>query len=206
MRSALYTALVSGWLAAGCANPINAIHYNYYLGQGHAASAAGDYAQAKVFFSRALINAQIGNLGPKDEARALYNYGLAVGYLCEYELAQQSFVEALRLEEEAEGPDGGVAVMRLFELARLEYDHENYAEAARWYDRALPLAQKVGADGTDPIAFANELDRDATALEKSGDPARAAAAREQSAQLREQHPGAYAHFVPKTYPKDCAKS
>jgi tetratricopeptide (TPR) repeat protein len=199
-------ALALAWLATGCANPMNAIHYNDYLDRGNAALNAGDYPDAKIAFSRAVINARIGNLGPKDEARALYNYGLAVGMLCEYELSKQSFVDALRLEEQAEGPDGGMSVMRLFELARLEYDHGNYGDSARWYARALPLAQKVGADGSDPIAFANELDRYASALEKSGDPAGAAAARQQSALLREQHPGAEPHFVARTYPTKCASS
>lgn len=205
MRAPVKVAVLLGWLAAGCANPMNAYHYDEYLACGLTAADAGEWQQAKVCYSRAVINARIGYLGPKDEARALYNYGLAVGMLCEYDLAKESFVEALRLEEEAEGPDGGMAVMRLFELARLEYDHDDYAESARWYARALPLASKIGADGTDPVAFANELDRYATALERSGDPAGAAAARAQSALLREQHPGAEARFVAKTYPKECAK-
>src|SRR5262249_55011513 len=165
---------VLGWLGGGCANPMNVVHYDDYLACGLAASKAGDDNRAAMCYSRAVVNARIGHLGPKEESCALYNYGRAVGMLCEYELARDSFVEALRLEEEVEGPNGGFSSMRIFELARLNLDTGHDDQAVIWYERGIPLARSMAVDRSDPIGFANELDDFATALEHAGDSARAA--------------------------------
>lgn len=192
--------------AAGCYNPVDALFYDYDSDQGHDAEHAGDHATARSFYWRAYVNASMGHLGPKAESAALYNYARMTGMLCDFEHAHRSLEGALELEEQAEGPDGGLTSMRLYELARLCFDHQKYAEAARWYDRAIPLTRKAGFERSDPIGFANELDRYATALDETGDSARAAELRAESAHLHELHPGAMAFFVPDHYPSDCPKS
>jgi len=199
-------AIVFGSLAAGCANPMNVIHYDDYLACGLAASRAGDYDRAAMCYSRAVMNARTGRLGPKDESRALYNYAIAVGMLCYHDLARDSFVEALRLEEEAEGPNGGSSSLRIFELARLNLDTGHYDQAVIWYERGIPLARSMAVDRSDPIGFANELDDFATALEHTSDSARAAELHKESAALRAEHPGALATFPARRYPTQCAKS
>jgi tetratricopeptide (TPR) repeat protein len=200
----LFAALATSAMA--CFNPVNAVTYDRYFEAGAAAADAGDLPQAKIFYSRAVINAQIGFLGPKAEAAALYNYGRVVGKMCEYDNARSSFERALVLEEQAEGPDSGFSSMRLFELARLSVDNEKYSDAVGWYARAIALTRKMGADRGDPIAFANELDGFATALEHTGDLAQAAELRRESAQIRADHPGMLPGFVAEHYPKECPKT
>ncbi len=189
--------------AVACFNPVNAVTYERYFDAGAAAADAGNLPQAKIFYSRAVINAQIGVLGPKAESAALYNYGRVVGRMCEYDNARSSLERALVLEEEAEGPDGGFSSMRLFELARLNLGNEKYPDAVGWYTRGITLTRTAGVDRGDPIAFANELDDFATALEHTGDTAQAVELRKESAQIRADHPGMLPGFVAEHYPKEC---
>jgi tetratricopeptide (TPR) repeat protein len=192
----------------GCYSPVDAVFYDYDSDQGHYAENAGHLEEARSFYWRAYVNANAGHLGPKAESNALYNYGRIAGLLCDFEHARKSLEGALELEERAEGPNGGLSGNRMFELARLNLDHAKYAEAVYWYDRAIPLARKSGFDrgSGDPIGFANELDRYASALEQTGDSARAAELRAESAKLHELHPGAEAYYVYDHYPSDCGPS
>jgi tetratricopeptide (TPR) repeat protein len=200
----------AAWLAGlallaslqGCASALNAATYRRYYAAATESEQAGDLQQAKIFWSRALINAQLGDLGPDAESAALYNYARVVGQLCEPDLARTSFRRALELTEQQHGPGGQYASLRLFELARLECDQGNPRECAAWYDRAVPLVRAHEAQG-DPIAFANELDRYAGALEQVGAGERAAALRAESAALRAANPTATARFVPARYPAPC---
>jgi len=195
-----------GALLAGCANPLNAYNYWHYFDCGLSASRAGDHDTAAKCFSRAAVNARVGWLGPEAESAALYDYGRAAGQLCAYDAARRSFERALELEESLDEQHPVHLGQRLFELARLSFDTGQYAEAVRWYERGFPVVRKLAADRADPIAFADELDDFATALEHTGDFGRAAAQRQESALIRADHPGALAGFAAEHYPKDCAKS
>jgi tetratricopeptide (TPR) repeat protein len=194
--------------AAGCSNPLGINGYNYdrFLDYGHEAEQAGNLKAARYDYGHAWGISQVGRLGAKDEARALYELGRVEGQLCDFDESKKHLLQALELEEQVEGPGGGWSLLRLFELARLHFAREQYAQAASYYDRAIPLARKIAAERDDPIGFANELETYATALERSGDAGRAAELREEVAELHRIHPGARAYFTPVPYPKECPGS
>ena len=56
---------------AGCANPLNRVTYDRYWEQGGAAERSGQLAVAEQAYYRALVNVDIGNLGPLLKAQAL---------------------------------------------------------------------------------------------------------------------------------------
>ena len=55
-------------LLASCANPINDYTRARYYEAGMEAERGGDLKLARMYYGRAQVNAQIGNLGPAREA------------------------------------------------------------------------------------------------------------------------------------------
>jgi tetratricopeptide (TPR) repeat protein len=203
-RGAFLCALLAA-LLAGCAMPLSETKYRSYYECGSAASRAGNRDEASRCFSRAVFNAQNGRLGPEYESAALFEYGKAIGHQCYYDEARTSFQRSLELEEQLAVPRPNNQVRVLVELADLNLDTGQYTEAVRFYERAIPALRKVAADRADPIGFADELDDFAAAREHTGDGAHATALRQESAQIRADHPGELAAFAAERYPTDCTK-
>ncbi|HTO07550.1 MAG TPA: tetratricopeptide repeat protein [Myxococcota bacterium] len=203
-RGAFLCALFAT-LLADCGMPFSQVKYDSYYECGLAESRAGNRDGASRCFSRAVTNAQRGRLGPESESASLFEYAKAIGHQCYYDEARTSFQRSLELEEQLAAPRPKMQVVVLVELARLDLDTGQYTEAVHWYEREIPALRKVAVDRADPIAFADELDDFATALEQTGGGARATALRQESAQIRADHPGELPATVAEHYPKDCKK-
>ncbi|HXZ85368.1 MAG TPA: tetratricopeptide repeat protein [Myxococcota bacterium] len=169
--------------------------------QAAAAERAGDFSGAKVYAWRAHEAAERDKLGPPSTSNSLFRYGRMAAYLCQYDEARDAMQKGLAIDEQTVPPNEKLVSGGLFELARLDYAHENWDGARRWYDRAVPLAWKLGGDRRDPIWYADELDRYALVLQKTGDAGRAVTTSGEAAHLRAIHPGKTARLVPKPYPK-----
>jgi tetratricopeptide (TPR) repeat protein len=95
-----------------------------------------------------------------------YEYGRASGVTCFYEHAEEYLSKALTLDEESSGPTH----YPLIELARLNLDRGKYAEAVPYFERVLPIVEKLNSEALDPIGFADLLDEYAVHLLSRGAP------------------------------------
>ncbi len=63
---------------------------------------------------------------------------------------------------------GGPSYMSLYELARMNYDRELYAEANTYFQDAYTEMEAEQADTRDPVGYADFLDEYAFSLEQTG--------------------------------------
>ncbi|HEV3010892.1 MAG TPA: tetratricopeptide repeat protein, partial [Burkholderiales bacterium] len=135
---------------ASCADPVNQRNARQYHDWGLQAERAGNYVLAERNYERALVNARLGHSPDSGLSVVMYNLGRTKGYLCKYDESEKLLLEALRLEEKASGADGALTVMRLFELARLQYDRKLYDASLPYFERAIPAVARLGAETHDP--------------------------------------------------------
>lgn len=173
--------------------------------QGLQAEARGDFAAAREAFWRAWTKARDSGATPAYKSAVLYNWGRMSGYTCNWAQGERLLQESLDMETPLSGPTSSALSKRLFELARLHFDQGHFAQAAGFYQRAVAMAERLGVAQRDPIGLANAHDDWAQALQKSGQPDQAGAARVRAKTLRAQHPGQRARFVPRHYPKSCSR-
>jgi len=190
-------------LLAGCANPINQHNAAKYHDWGLEAEQAGNYQLAERNYERALINARLGHSPDAGVSMAMYNLGRVKGHLCKYDESQQLLTEALKLEEKVTGPNSGITTMRLFELARLHFDREQYEASLPYFARGIPVVIKLGIETSDPIALADALDQYSIALGKTGKQQESADRKQEADELRTKNPGKSARFKPVSFPKAC---
>jgi hypothetical protein len=92
---------------------------------------------------------------------------------------------------------------RLFELARFYSDRGHYKQSLPFYERGMPAVEKLGVEASDPIAFADALDDYSTALERSGETAKARLVKSRAETLRARFSDKKAAYVPKRYGQGC---
>ncbi|MCZ8253026.1 MAG: tetratricopeptide repeat protein [Hylemonella sp.] len=192
-------------LLAGCANPISQHNAAKYHEWGQEAERARNYQLAERNYERALINARLGHSPDAGVSMAMYNLGRVKGYLCKYDESQQLLTEALKLEEKVTGPDSSITTMRLFELARLHFDREQYEASLPYFARGVPAIRKLGVETSDPIALADMLDQYAVALARTGKSQESSERKEDADMLRAKNPSKSARFRPVSYNQICAK-
>jgi len=160
--------LLASLMLAGCATDINLINASRYHEAGLRAEWSGDYKAAEEYFKRSLINARDGHASDSVMSMSMYNLGRMKGLNCQYDEAHTLLTASLKLQDKISGPENALFSKRLFELARLSYDRKQYAEAADYYARAIPLGQKLGLEIHDPGAAAEAMDEYSIALRNSG--------------------------------------
>src|ERR1041384_5362409 len=133
---------------AGCANPVNEASYTRRMSAGEAAYSRGDLLTAEDHFRHAVFNAQGGALGPAKNAVAFHNLGIVERDLCKLDDAERLFRQAMEREK---SPD----VRTIFELAHLQYERGEYAEASSSFE--LLLARVGGAGEKTPDTYAHVL-------------------------------------------------
>jgi tetratricopeptide (TPR) repeat protein len=202
MRTLAAAAVLVAGLS-GCANPINQRTATNYYQAAVDAEVAGDYRLAERNYERALVNAKLGHSPDAGTSAAMYGLGRMKGLLCKYDEAEKLLLESLRLEETVTGPESAITTMRLFEIARLDFDQGKYAASLPYFSRGIAAVQKLGVQRSDPIALADALDDYATALAKAQQPSDADAVRREASDLRQRNPGAKANFKPLRYGQKC---
>lgn len=190
---------VSAVLFSSCANPINARTAQNYYQYGVQAERAGDLAQARMNFSRAYGNAQMGNLGPAAEASYLYEFARVTGYTGNYEESDKAFLDVLALIDKAKGEADKLRPPALAEYSRLLHDTGQHQKAVPVYEKAMAALEKVGIESSDPLGYAALLDEYAESLTAAGFQARASAILERSSSLKAEHKNATPHFQARRY-------
>jgi tetratricopeptide (TPR) repeat protein len=176
----------------------------YYWG-GLQAEKRKDYVQARYYFERALAEAHKGNGTLSFVSGATYNLGRMVGYTCDFAEAERLLLESLDLEVPLSGPDSVNISKRLFELARLNQAQARFARARRYYEQAIPMAERLGILAKEPLALATVLDDYATVLEETSQPKMTETTRSRAQALRAQHPGQASPIVFVRYDETCAR-
>ena len=192
---------------AACANPINHRTAEKYYAAGERALASGALPVAKENFSRALVNAKIGRLGPIAEAEAASKLAQVLGNMCEYDEAESMFLQALAAQEAAFGASSLRTVPTRVELAQFNFDIGRYERAANYFEKAFEVGGET-LGRTDRSGYARLFDDYSAALDRSGNNAAAAEAQSKARSLRSgvQSSGPSlvnvgADYVP--YPKSC---
>jgi tetratricopeptide (TPR) repeat protein len=155
-----------------CANPVNRHTYERYVVAGDQAAESGDLQLAKLNYSRAVTNAEVGNLSEPEMARAMFKYARILGNLCEHDEAERWFIEANRMNEKANGAGSEETYVTLAEIAQLNYDIGRYDEAVPYFGKSLAIAERFKLDTRDPASigsFADVYADYADALAKTGD-------------------------------------
>jgi tetratricopeptide (TPR) repeat protein len=140
-------------LVAGCANPVNRRTAENYYQAGEFATSRGDLVQAREMFSRALINARLGGMGPVGEAQALMKLGQVQGNLCDYASAEKSLLEARDLLAKNLPSSPMPSLPARIELGQLFYDIGQYEKAAGYFADAFAVGGSSLRD-RDPATYA----------------------------------------------------
>lgn len=202
MSSRIGLALLIAALASGLSGCVSALNRQETLMHYEAAQRfdlSGDYISARKQYWMALVNAKMANASPATISMLTYNFGRTTGYTCHIEEAEKYLLDALEMEKSVTGPESGIYTKRLFELARLYFDQEQFAKSASYYAQGIPLVEKIGIEKSDPISLADALDEYSTALKYSGQASLATDAKRRSFELREQNSGKKKLFVPARY-------
>ncbi|MDP3608331.1 MAG: tetratricopeptide repeat protein [Methylophilus sp.] len=174
MKRKLLT-LVFALLITGCANPINQRTANNYFIEGESAMQQGNLPHAREMFSRALINARIGNLGAEAEGQVLAKLGRVYGNMCQPDEAEKAFSESITQYSKAYGENSTRLFTLKLELAQHAYDVGRYEKAVTYFDKAFPWGAEM-FDQTDPAGYAAVMKDYADALSKTGKSEQAKAA------------------------------
>lgn len=186
-------------LLASCANPINDYTRARYYEAGMQAEQAGDLKAARMYYGRAQINAQIGNLGQAKEAYACYEWSRVTGYLGMYADSEKGFSDALALIEKAKGEADQLRAPALAEYARLLHDTGQHAKAVPIYDQASVELEKIGILKIDALGYAALLEDYADSLKAAGFATKSAEVAARSFAIRQAHKGESPRFEARRY-------
>src|SRR5690242_3491155 len=103
-RTVRFILLFSLLLLGGCANPLNRATSDRYSDMCSSAERGGDLTTAEQACYRALVNVDMGNLGPELKSQRLYNLGRIKRRVAKYEEAEDLFKQSLVIEEKLSPP------------------------------------------------------------------------------------------------------
>jgi tetratricopeptide (TPR) repeat protein len=132
-----------------------------YIKLARTAQRDGNWREAARYWRRVILDSAFG----PQLALANYEQGRALGVLCDYDEARKALEAAYSIDLDTKGP----AYMALFELGRLSFARKRYQEAAEFYRRGFPLAEKAGALKAAPLDTALLWEEYSLALERIGD-------------------------------------
>jgi hypothetical protein len=141
MKTHLLFATFSVFLLGGCANPLNRITSDRYAETCSIAEGNRNLSVAEEACYRALVNVDIGNLGPELKSQKLYNLGRVKRQSAKFWEAEQLFKESLSIEEKLSGPTDPKIGRRLVELSVSLAAQNKWSEGAQFLDRAFPTAE-----------------------------------------------------------------
>jgi tetratricopeptide (TPR) repeat protein len=113
-----------------------------YGDQCASAEAAGRLEVAAELCRRAWLNTRMGNLGPEDESRTLYNLGRVLKKNMKLQDAEIALKRSLELEEPISGKGSEKTGRRLAELATVLIAQGRLADGLPYMDQLAPIAPK----------------------------------------------------------------
>ncbi len=169
------------------------------------AESKADYRTAQREYALAYKVAEDAKLGPSAISAVTYELGRVTGYLCDYDRAHRLLRQSLEIEERVSGPYSANMSARYMELARINYDHGLYAVAIPYYERGIPLLEKLDFEKRDPLGLAEALHEFATALKRTGATREAQRVLQRADIMQAQYANRGRPYAPKRYPQNCPK-
>lgn len=194
-----FTALAAVIALGGCAAPINLRDAENYAQAGYAAQAKGDWPAARMFFSRALVNADLAD-SRQGRAQISYEYGRVLGVMCDYDEAEKNLLRSLEFGEK----EGAAPMLSLLELGLLNEARGRALPAEHYYAELIPVMEREGAEKRFPLGAADTFDHHGNVLETLGRHGEADAEHAKAKKIRAAHPEAqpFGHMTP--YGTQCA--
>ena len=191
--------LFASALLVGCANPVNTKTAEKYWNAGYAAQQAGNWSDAQMYYSRSILNAEMGSADRRTMAVLWYEYGRASGVVCDWEEAQNGLGKAHYYDRLSEGP----VHMSSYEMGRMFTVREMYPEAERYFAQAFEEFEQANSDTRDPIGYAVFLDEYVRALQHNGQAGKANEYTARARKIREAFPEGESHTDLTPYGTHC---
>ena len=211
MRYAFSFLLVPALLLAACVStdpvkpPDLSQPYRQHYEAGLRAETKADYRTAQREYAQAYKIAEESKLGLPAVSAATYELGRVTGYLCDYDRARRLLRQSLEMEERVSGPYSANMSARYMELARLNYDNGHYARAVPYYERGIPLLEKLDIIKRDPLGYAEALEEFGTALKHTGATREAKGILQRADIMRSQYGSRGRPYFPQRYDRNCSK-
>ena len=142
MKLSISLVLLVSALLGACANPLNRATSDNYAETCTVAESNGKLDVAEQACYRALVNVDMGNLGPELKSQRLYNLGRIKRQMSKFSEAESLFKESLQIEEKLSGPGGVKIGRRLVELSVSLAGQDKWSEGAQYLERFLPIADQ----------------------------------------------------------------
>lgn len=147
MKPSIPLALLVTATLSACANPINRVTSDNYAETCAVAENNGRFEVAEQACYRALVNVDMGNLGPELKSQRLYNLGRIKLRLKKFSEAEQLFKESLAIEEKLSAAADVKIGRRLVVLSVSLAGQDKWADGVQYIERVLPIAsQFTGQD------------------------------------------------------------
>ena len=182
----MYGYVIILLVVAGCASPINLRNAYAHADAGDAAMGRGEWALAMRQYAQAVVNADLGNAEPRFKQSVNYQYGRAMGVLCQYDDSEKYLLRSKQFSEAI----GASPYLALYELGLVNEKQAKFDKAANYYAELLPLMEQAGLRSKYPLGAADAHERYANALKQTGRPQEAASQRDAAASIRASNPHA----------------
>jgi len=127
-------------LLSACANPLNRVTSDNYAETCAVAEQNGQLGVAEQACYRALVNVDMGNLGPELKSQRLYNLARIKKRLSKFVEAEELLKASIPIEQSLSGSTSLQMGRRLVELAASLAGQEKWQEGAEFLIRAAPIA------------------------------------------------------------------
>jgi tetratricopeptide (TPR) repeat protein len=127
-------------LLGACANPLNRVTSDNYAETCATAEQNGRLEVAEQSCYRALVNVDMGNLGPELKSQRLYNLGRIKRKLGKFGEADSLFKQSIEIEETLTDPSSEKVGRRLAELAISYAQQKRISEGVPIVQRLSPIA------------------------------------------------------------------
>jgi tetratricopeptide (TPR) repeat protein len=142
MRIRSLLALLASSFVVGCANPVNRATSDGYAETCASAERSGRFDVAEEACYRALVNVDLGNLGPESKSQKLYNLARIKKRVGKFAEAEDLLKQSLQIEESLSGATSPQSGRRLVELAANLAAQDKWHEGADYLTLALPMADR----------------------------------------------------------------
>jgi len=194
--------ILTAIVLVGCANPINRETAQNYYGAAISAQRNGDWENARMYFGRAIDNANVGGADDSTLAVLWYEYGRSSGVICDWVEAEKGLLKAYELDRINKGP----TYMSLYELARMNYDQKDFKKAEGYFHKSYLEFEENQIDTKDPVGYADFLDEYSVTLENLGKEGEAEELKIRSSKIREAFKNKDSHTDKTPYGTKCSNS
>lgn len=138
------------------------------------------------------------------QAIAMYGLARANANLCHIAEAEKWFLGSIEVRESIpDDEETGYLTQNLIEFARFLVANDRPEDAVPYFERSVPMLEELGIEESDPIGYAEFLDKYVATLRLLGRTADAEVYSQKAGEIRARHPGEQPEFRPRPYPSSC---